>query len=268
MKPHPTDPLATAFLEWSARDRDRSPNTVERYWYTLRQLESPSTATRSEIENWWATRYHLSASTRANELACLRSFYKWATKFDHRPDDPTRRLDPPRVTNHVPRPIGQTDLERLLGPLTTDAPDLRRAIALGAYSGLRVSEAAGLTWANIDQDGRRIYVRGKGKKERVFGLSPTLLDKLLPATGGNVVTAGGPPYSGATLQRKINRLMERAEIAHTFHDLRKRAAGLAMDKTRNPVAVAQAFGWQSIETASSYAVVSDEALDVIAAAVI
>lgn len=263
--------LAAAFLTYAEKDRDRSPHTLARYRAVLAsvaQYGPLSTITAEQVEQWWATRFDKSPSTRANELACLRSFFRWAARFDHRPDDPTRRLDPPRVTNHVPRPIGQTDLERLLGPLTVDAPDLRRAIALGAYSGLRVSEAAGLTWANIDQDGRRIYVRGKGKKERVFGLSPTLLDKLLPAMGGNVVTAGGSPYTGATLQRKINRLMERAEIAHTFHDLRKRAAGLAMDKTRNPVAVAQAFGWQSIETASSYAVVSDEALDVIAAAVI
>lgn len=189
-------------------------------------------------------------------------------RFDHRPDDPTRRLDAPKIPNNVPRPIGSTDLDRLLGVLTEDVPDMRRAIALGAYGGMRVSEAAALDWSHIDLEARRIYVRGKGGKERVIGLSPVLLDKLLPNTGGNVVTAGVRPYSGAVLQRKVNRFIERAGIDHTFHDLRKRGAGLAMAKNPNPQAVAQFFGWSSLQTVTHYAVVGDEELDRIAAAIV
>lgn len=263
--------LVADFLAYAERDRNRSPHTLTRYRVVLTQLArtaDPATATVEQVEAWWATRYDASPATRANELACLRSFYRWAARFDHRADDPTRRLDPPKVPNAVPRPIGQTDLDRLLGPLTEDAPDVRRAIALGAYGGLRISEVAALTWANIDVEARRIYVRGKGRKERVFGLSPVLLDKLLPEVTGNVITAGAAPISAQTLQRRINRLLERHDIPHTFHDLRKRAATLAMSRTRNPVAVAQAFGWASIETASHYAVVGDETLDEIAAAVV
>lgn len=265
-----------AFLTYCEHDRGWSVNTAKRYAYVLDQLSQaadPFTITREELEDWWQTRIYLGSgekranSSRANELGCLRSFYKWANKFDHRPDDPTRRLDFPNVDNHVPRPIGEADLTRLLGPITEDAPDLRRAIALGAYCGMRVSEAAGLDWAMIDQERRRIYLRGKGRKERLFGLSPLLLDKILPEVVGNVVTAGGKPYSGAVLQRKVNRLMDRNGINHSYHDLRKRAATLVLAKGISPFAVAQAFGWSSIQTAQSYAVVGDETLDQIAAAI-
>lgn len=259
------------FLAWAERDRNRSPHTLSRYRQVLARLATtcdPATATVEQVEAWWATRYDTAPATRENELACLRTFYRWMMRFDHRPDDPTRRLDAPKVPNKVPRPIGQADLDRLLGPLTEDAPDVRRAIALGAYSGMRVSEAAGLDWSMIDQEARRIYVRGKGQKERVFGLSPVLLDKLLPDTGGNVVAGGGKAISGAVLQRRVNRLMARHDIPHTFHDLRKRAATLALAKGVNPVAVTQAFGWASIQTAQSYAVVGDETLDEIAAAIV
>ena len=258
------------FLAWAEHDRNRSPHTLARYAAVLTALAQhgdPLVLDAEQVEAWWASRYEMAPATRANELACLRSFYKWATRFDHRPDDPPRRLDPPSVPNKVPRPIGQSDLGRLLGELTEDTPDLRRAGALGAYGGLRVAEAASLEWSAIDQEARRIYVRGKGRKERVFGLSPLLLDIILPEAAGNVVTAGGDPYTGATLQRKLNRLMERSGIAHTFHDLRKRAATLAIASTGNHLAVAQAFGWASIETASHYAVVGDETIDAIAAAV-
>ena len=253
------------FLRWAELDRRRSDHTLTRYRAVLAQIEDPASATAEQIETWWDSRTHLSEATRANELACLRAFYKWATRFDVRADDPTRRLDAPRIPNHVPRPIGESDLNRLLAAAE---PDLARALALGAYAGLRVSEAAALEWSHIDQESRRIYVRGKGRKERVFGLSPVLLDKLLPETGGNVVTAGGTAYSAATLQRKVNRYIDRSGVGHTFHDLRKRAATLAIAKTGDVYAVAQAFGWSSIETASSYAAVSDESLDRIAAAVV
>lgn len=257
----------SAFLEWAERDRKRSPNTLVRYAAVLAQIPDPLHATREQIEAWWASRYDMSAATRANELACLRSFYRWATKFDHRADDPTRRLDAPKVPNHVPRPIGEADLAKLLAG-AADQPDMGRAIALGAYAGLRVSEVAGLDWRDVDIEQRRLYVRGKGGKERVFGLSPVLLDKLLPETAGNVVTAGGRPYTGATLQRRVNRFMAAQGVEHTFHDLRKRGATLAIAKTGDVYAVAKAFGWSSVETASAYAVVGDEALDRIAAAVV
>lgn len=256
------------FLRWAELDRLRSQHTLARYRAVLAQIEDPVNATREDVEAWWATRFGMSQSTRSNELACLRSFYRWATRFDYRTDDPTRRLDPPKIDNTVPRPIGESDLNRLLGELTADAPDLRRAVALGAYAGMRVSEAAGLEWSMIDQQARRIYVRGKGSKERVMGLSPLLLDKILPEADGNVVTAGSKPYSASVLQRKVNRMMERAGINHTFHDLRKRGATMALARTSNPVAVAQAFGWASIQTATAYAVVGDETLDEISQAMI
>ena len=183
-----------SFLTWARDDRRRSPHTLARYRAVLASVEpfgDPLTIDRDALEAWWASRYQMSPGTRANELACLRSFYRWATKFDHRADDPTRRLDSPKVPNMVPRMIGRSDFDRLLGELTEDAPDLRRAYALGGYAGLRVSEAAALDWRNVEyRDApRRIYIRGKGEKERPVPLSAVLLDYLLPDTGGNVVAA-------------------------------------------------------------------------------
>lgn len=268
---------ADEFLSWAEHDRMRSPHTLARYRAVLASVAphgDPATLTREQAQAWWDSRILItpdrprSASSRANELACLRAFYRWAVRKGHRLDDPTGTLDFPRPENHVPRAIGRADLDRLLGDLTAGAPDLRRAVALGAYAGLRVSEAAALDWRDVDLDARRVFVRGKGRWERPVGLSPVLLDLLLPVTGGNVVTAGGSPYTGATLQRKVNRLMDRAGIAHTFHDLRKRGATLALSKGMNPAAVRVAFGWRSMETVTHYAVVGDEELDRIAEAMI
>jgi len=261
------------FLTWCARDRGRSPNTIARYRITLAAAEDACgdliAAGVADIEEWWESRYGQAPATRGNELACLRSFYKWATRFDHRPDDPTRRLDYPKINVKQPRPAGKSDLDRLLGELTEDAPDLRRAIALGAYGGLRVSEAAGLDWSTVDAEQRLMYVTGKGSKERVVAVSAVLWDWMLPElAAGNVVTAGGRVYQGDTLQRRINRLMQGAGIAHSFHDLRKRGATLALSRTKNPLAVAQMFGWESLQTAQHYASFDGDVLREIAEAMV
>lgn len=260
---------ADDYLTWAERDRNRSPATLARYRHTLdvvtETVGDPAVATIEQIESWWATRYDKSPATRANELACLRSFYRWAARFDVRADDPTRRLDPPKVPNRLPRMIGRADFEALIGKHTDDEPELRRAYALGGYGGLRISECATLDWRDVDVEARRLFVRGKGQKERPVPINALLLDALLPDVGGNVLTAGAAPISPAALTRRINRHMGRhLDGRHTFHDLRKRGASIALSKGANPVAVKTMFGWSSMETVMSYAVVGDDELDRIA----
>lgn len=254
------------FLTWAEHDRGRSVHTVARYRTVLNQLPDPANATVDQIQEWWDSRLEKANATRENELACLRSFYKWMARFDHRPDDPTRRLTAPKVSNAFPDPVSRTELTTLLKACDdTNAPDLRRAIALGAYGGLRVSEAATLNWTQVDRENRRLRIYGKGAKNRLAGLSPRLLDEILPDTGGNVV-CGGTPYAPGTLQRKVNRFMARHGVDKTFHSLRGRYATVAIAETGNIHAVAKAMGWASINTAEAYAALSDDVLDQIALA--
>lgn len=262
------DPVAV-FLDWAEHDLRRSTHTVARYRAVLGQFPNPIEASVGEVEAWWATRTDRAPATRENELACLRSFYKWATRFDYRADDPTRRLTPPKVDNAYPRPIARADLARALDACDEKGlPDLRRAIVLGAYGGLRVSEAAALDWDQVDLENRMLRIRGKGRKERLAGVSPKLLDEILPrpAKGGNVITAGGKPYSADSLQRRVNRFLQSLGLDTTFHRLRARYVTQGISETGDIYAVARAVGWASIETAKHYAELSDDALHRIAAA--
>ncbi len=257
-----------AFLRWAERDRLRSPATLARYRITLAQIPDPLTAGIPEIQAWWDSRLEMAPATRANELACLRSFYRWATRFGHRDDDPTRRIDAPKVDNAFPRPIGRTDLARALDACDElQTPEVRRALALGAYGGLRISEAAALDWSHLDLERRFIRIRGKGRKERLSGISTRLLDEILPElAAGNVVTAGGREYTADTLQRRVNRHLAALGIDATFHKLRARYVTQGIAETGDIYAVARAVGWASIETAKHYAALSDDSLHRIAAA--
>lgn len=258
--------LAAAFLTYLAEDRRYSPNTIATYRRTYATFPGMATATRTEVEAWWASREGKAPTTRRNELAAVRSFYAWCRTWEHRPatDDPTHRIIPPKQGQRLPRPVGRDDLHRIL---SATSGEIRRAVCLGAYAGLRVAESAALDWRDIDQEIRRIVVRGKGDKERMVGLSPLLLDSLLPVTGGNVVRAGQSAYSANVLQQKVNAAIRAAGVESTFHKLRSRYATVALGATGNLLAVSRALGHASVATTAIYAATADSDLDVIADAV-
>src|SRR5699024_5816661 len=124
------------FLQWAERDRLRPPATLKRYQPVLAQIPDPLTAPAVDRLACRPGRYDRTAAPRQTEAPGPRTFSTWATRFDHRVDDPTRRLDAPKVDNAFPRPIGRSDLKRALDACDDrGVPELRRAIALGAYGG-------------------------------------------------------------------------------------------------------------------------------------
>lgn len=256
--------LVEEWLDWLATERGRSANTVATYARTLRTLPDAAIASREDVEAWWKARAGKSPRTRANELSAVRAFYRWAQRFEHRTDDPTVRLDAPKMPQTVHRYVNRADLNRLLADLP---PDLARAVALGAYAGLRVSEAATLDWSDVDTELGRLIVRGKGDKERFVGLPAVLLDRLLPETGGNVVAAGGKPYTGHTLQMKVNRAIRELGVEATFHALRHRFGTIAAGSGVPLTSLARAMGHSSPTTTAIYIGATDTDLDLIAEAV-
>lgn len=261
------DPLTELFLTYLLTDRNLSRNTVATYRRTFATIPDLADADHLRIEQWWDGRKDKAPATRANELAAVRSFYRWCRIWDHRDpqDDPTYRLTAPKQGSRVPRPVGRADLLRLLA---TDDATMRRAFCLGAYAGLRIAEVAALVWPDVDTEDMRIYVRGKGDKDRVVGLSSVLLDSLLPAHDGNVVTGDARRYTANTLQQRVNAEMRRIGVPGTFHKLRSRYATVALGSTGNLLAVSRALGHSSPSTTARYAASSSADLDLIAEAVV
>ncbi len=259
---HPDVERWLAYLE----QRGRAATTLRTYRSIMGSfVADPAAATLDDVEVWWATQDGQAATTRNRTLSCVRSFYLWAVRFDVVEKDPSRRLDPPHKGSRLPRPIGRSDLLKILA---ASDEEMRRAVCLGAYAGLRVSEAAALRWPDIDLEARRIMVRGgKGDKDRAVGLSALLLDELLPNAGGNVVTGRPRGYSTEVLTRKVNRLIDRAGVDATFHKLRARFATKALAGTGNLLAVSRSMGHANVATTAIYAATSDSDLDLIADAV-
>lgn len=263
-------PAVESWLDYLAQ-RNRSAATLRTYRSTMVSFPAdPLTVTLDQAEAWWQSQRDAAVNTRNRTLSCVRSFYAWALRFDLVDRDPTRRLDPPRKGHRLPQPTSRAELHAILARCDTEeAPDLRRAVCLAAFAGLRVGEAAALDWRDVDLEGRRIIVRGgKGDKDRAVGLSVLLTDELLPNSGGNVVTGTPLVYTAAALQRRVNRLLDRAGAEGTFHKLRARFATVTLAGTGNLLAVSRALGHSSPAVTAVYAATADSDLDLIAEAAV
>lgn len=260
------DELSGQHLAFLERRKTRSANTIASRARVLRSVGTAGTITREDLETWWELRTHLSPGTRAVDLAHVRAFYKWAAMYDHRADDPSVRLEAPRVPNRIHRRVKTAEITKLLDGLDED---LRRAVLLGTYAGLRVSESAALDWDDVDDEDNTLTIRAsKGDKTRVVDVSPVLLDWLGPALEvGNVVTAGDKTFTAAQLQRRLNRAIKARGLDITTHMLRHRWGITAYQFSGDLLAVAEMMGHESINTTKIYAAASSDTKRKIAAAV-
>lgn len=260
------------WLEYLRVERGRSTNTITTYARTLRTLpDDPLTMTRADIELWWRARAvdadgkERPHSSRNNELSAVRSFFRWAVRYEIRDDDPTSRIDQLRTQHRESKFVGASDLNHLLTHLP---PDLKRAVALGAYAGMRVSEVAFLNWDHINTEIRRMTVLGKGDKERLVGLSTALLDILLPEVPGcNVVTGKPETYTGHYLSIKANEAMKRNGVTLSFHKLRHRFGFMSASAGIAPTSIARAMGHSNLQVTMGYIASVQSDLDLIAEAV-
>ncbi len=178
----------------------------------------------------------------------------------------------PRPKKHLQLPniLGEKELGRLFNALDNLK---HKAILFTAYSaGLRVSEVVALQLKHIDSDRMQIFVaNAKGKKDRVVGLSPVLLDilrqylvqykprpKLYLFEGPQPLT----PYNARSAQRVFQLAKEKAGIKKevSFHGLRHSFATHLLEKGIDIKYIKDLLGHFSIKTTERYLHVSKEKL--------
>ena len=108
-------------------------------------------------------------------MSVLRQFYAFLLAEALRIDDPTQRIDGPRLGQSLPKYLSEEEVERLIVTSRTgEGVKALRATALLEVlyaTGLRVSELVSLKTSNISRDGQMLTIRGKGGTERMVPLS-------------------------------------------------------------------------------------------------
>lgn len=122
-----------------------------------------------------------SVRTLSRRLSSLRQFYGYLVREGRIPNDPSVRIESPRLGRPLPKSLTEEEVEALLKTPDVESPlGLRDRCMLEVLyaTGLRVSELVGLMLTQINQRQGLVRVTGKGNKERLVPLGAEALDWL------------------------------------------------------------------------------------------
>jgi integrase/recombinase XerD len=174
------DPLIEQFLDSLWLERGASRLTLAAYRTDLTNFAAHlagrgvalARAGRADLLAYLAAPGQASLAPRslARRLSAVRGFYRYLVREGVTSEDPTARVDSPRLGRPLPKTLSETDVERLLAAPAGEAPEALRDAAMLELlyaSGLRVSELVGLRLAQVDLNRGVLVVLGKGARERL-----------------------------------------------------------------------------------------------------
>ncbi|MCB1864658.1 MAG: site-specific tyrosine recombinase XerD [Chromatiales bacterium] len=181
--------VVDGFLDRLAVERGLSRATLSSYRSDLVQLlrwlaghdRSLLAATPADLLGWLGAGRGVGARTLARRASSLRAFYQQAYRDGRIGADPTLALPSPRLPRALPKSLGESAVEALLGaPDITDPLGQRdRAMLEVLYAtGVRVSELVSLRVDQLNVRGGLLRVTGKGSKERIVPVGEVALDVL------------------------------------------------------------------------------------------
>lgn len=217
----------------------------------------------------------------ARKLAALRTFFRHLVRERKREEDPSALLVGARQGRRLPGTLSIEEVERLLAaPAGGSAQALRDRALLEVFysSGLRVSELATLTVANVDLEQGFVRVFGKGSKERLVPLgrrAVAALERYLEAGRSRLVRSGrtgdvlflserGAGLSRVTLWLLVRRYAQRAGIKRPVkpHMLRHSFATHLLSGGADLRSIQEMLGHANLATTEIYtAVAANRLLD-------
>ncbi len=170
-----------SYLAYLAAERGLAQLTVDAYRRDLKQVAGflaqhgaadPDRVTPTHLQAYLGhlARRGRSARTRARAVAAIRGFFSHLEQMGSQRENPATLLHVRRLPGRLPRPLGQSEVGKLLGaPAEASPRSLRdRAMLELLYSsGLRVSELVSLRVEALDLESGCVRVLGKGARERI-----------------------------------------------------------------------------------------------------
>ena len=203
-----------------------------------------------------------SEATRANRLAIVRSFFKWAHEEQRCSANPSLGIKGPRVRTRE----RQTYSAELIAKLVNAQPTLRDqcAVSLLGRLGLRKNELRILRVGEIDLARGFVAVHGKGGKDALVPVGFESLRALLSLhINGEERQPDeyliyprrdrGRPMDPATVHRWFERCQERAGMSGMeMHELRHSAADALWRETGNLILAQKLLRHESVGTTQIY----------------
>ena len=187
-------PAIQSFLNLIKFEKRYSANTLRAYGDDLTVFfqfikaqfdeDQPSQITTSMIRSWLAALTLQKVQPRSinRKISSLKSFFKHCLIQGELTKNPVKTLQVLKTKKRLPSYVEQEQMQDLLEkkvfPNTYNGHFEYLVVALLYFTGMRVSELVNLKETNIDQKRLQFKVLGKGNKERIIPMHPTLASSI------------------------------------------------------------------------------------------
>lgn len=222
-----TNDVLRKWRRWQEAQR-LSRRTIESRAETIRHLSvssgtAPLELTSDDIIEFCGRR-EITETSAATYHEHIRAFFTWAVVTELRDDDPTMRTPRPKRSKSEPRPLLDSQIERLFKQVNRRRTFLYLLFAV--LSGLRVSEIARIRGEHIDLEAGVFAVVGKGGRKDTLPLHQVLIDELRgwprvgPLFPAYTSQSHGESVTGKAVSAALMQTMRRAGVLGKPHQLR------------------------------------------------
>lgn len=185
----------------------------------------------------------------------LKTFYKWMVEEGHINENPLSRIDKIRYEQTLPIYLTVEELRVLLKTAINENNErTAMAIKLLYATGIRVGELIKIKKSDIDWQGQRIKIYGKGAKQRTVEVPGPFLDDLKEYCNYYDDDIKIFDYCQGTIQKDFRILRGKSGINKkvTPHKLRHSFATHMIQNDGNVEAVRKLLGHTSLTTTQRY----------------
>lgn len=245
---------------------------------TIQQFKAYLTSKDRRTKTKTKDNKDLSGGSINRNLSSIRGYLKYLIDFDHPCPLSPEAIKLVKTEKKHPRVAELNDLVRLIeSPMELESNKKialrnRAMLELLFSTGMRISELINLKKSQIDETGK-IFIMGKGKKERFVYLTPRAVAHLknylgalecssnylfVPLRGRNA-SERNKKISMNYLQERIKYYREilKINIPISAHSLRHGFATYLAEEGANPAAIQILLGHESLDTTTRYVHASD-----------
>ena len=269
------------FVHYLKIERSLAENSIFAYQQDVAKLRdfcesytlSPEHIQTGHLKQFVAELYDmgLSARSQARIISGWKQFFDFLLMEEVRKDDPSESLELPKIGRKLPEVLTIEEIDSLIAAIDLNSNEGQRnkAIIETLYScGLRVSELVSLKVEDCFFDEGFIRVIGKGNKERLVPVSPSVIEEVTfyvkndrenaPIKRGNeafvFLNRRGAQLTRVMIFTIIKRLADTAGIKKNIspHTFRHSFATHLIEGGANLRAVQDMLGHESITTTEIY----------------
>ncbi len=272
-------------------EKSLSANSIEAYLRDYDKLtdfldvhqsdKKPQDITLTDLQELvrWISEMGISARSQARIISGLRNFFFFLVLEDEIEIDPTELLELPKIGKKLPEVLDQDEIDALIGAidLSKNEGHRNRAIVETLYScGLRVSELINLKITNLYFEEGFMRVIGKGNKERLVPVSPSVVKEVnlyrqhirihQDIVNGHedilFLNRRGKQLTRVMIFTIIKRLAEAIDLKKNIspHTFRHSFATHLVENGANLRAIQEMLGHESISTTEIYTHLSNDLL--------